>query len=155
MRRVAGNILLLCLTQASFAMADESRPAKRSGSPTTKAYSRAVPLGHGHPRMRDLKFTHLTTNDGLSQSTVTEILQDRRGFMWFATRDGLNRYDGNNFVVYKHNPNDPWSLSSNFILDLMEDDQGYSAGCPAWPWVIISKAIVAFVEQVAGKEQGR
>ena len=75
--------------------------------------------------MRDLKFTHLTTNDGLSQSNVTAILQDRRGFMWFATRDGLNRYDGNTFVVYKHNPNDPDSLSANFIQDLMEDDQGY------------------------------
>ena len=39
--------------------------------------------------------------------------------------DGLNRYDGNAFVVYKHNPNDPWSLSANFVLDLMEDEQGY------------------------------
>jgi ligand-binding sensor domain-containing protein/signal transduction histidine kinase len=73
----------------------------------------------------DLKFAHLTTKEGLSQSSVTEILQDRRGFMWFATRDGLNRYDGNAFVVYKHNPNNPGSLSSNFVLDLMEDDQGY------------------------------
>ena len=45
--------------------------------------------------------------------------------MWFATRDGLNRYDGNAFVVYKHNPNDPGSLSSNFIEDMVEDDHGY------------------------------
>ena len=45
--------------------------------------------------------------------------------MWFATRDGLNRYDGNTFVVYKNNPNDPGSLSSNFIQDLIEDDHGY------------------------------
>ena len=71
-----------------------------------------------------LKFTHLTTNDGLSQGYVVAILQDRRGFMWFATRDGLNRYDGNAFVVYKNNPNEPGSLSSNFIQDLMEDDHG-------------------------------
>jgi len=75
--------------------------------------------------VRDLKFTHLTTNDGLSQGYVTAILQDRRGFMWFATRDGLNRYDGDAFVVYKNNPNDPRSLSSNFIQDLMEDDHGF------------------------------
>src|SRR5262250_1151494 len=75
--------------------------------------------------VRDLKFTHLTTNDGLSQNNVTAILQDRRGFMWFATRDGLNRYDGNTFVVYKHNPNDVDSLSANYLQDLMEDDQGY------------------------------
>ena len=78
-----------------------------------------------HALVGDLKFTHLTTNDGLSQGYVTAILQDRRGFMWFATRDGLNRYDGNAFVVYKHNPNDPGSLSSNFIQDLIEDDHGY------------------------------
>ncbi len=45
--------------------------------------------------------------------------------MWFATRDGLNRYDGNVFVVYKHNLNDPASLDSNFIQDLVEDDHGY------------------------------
>jgi hypothetical protein len=72
----------------------------------------------------DLRFTHLTTNDGLSQGYVVDILQDRRGFMWFATRDGLNRYDGYTFVVYKHDPNDPGSLNSNFLQDLMEDDHG-------------------------------
>ena len=79
----------------------------------------------GHALVRNLKFTHLTTNDGLSQGYVVAILQDRRGFMWFATRDGLNRYDGNAFVVYKNNPNDPGSLSSNFLQDLMQDDHGY------------------------------
>jgi len=78
----------------------------------------------GHAEVRDVRFTHLTTNDGLSQGYVTSILQDRRGFMWFATRDGLNRYDGNAFVVYKNNPSDPGSLSSNFIQDLIEDDHG-------------------------------
>jgi ligand-binding sensor domain-containing protein len=76
-------------------------------------------------QLKDLKFTHLTTNDGLSQGYVVAILQDRRGFMWLATRDGLNRYDGNSFVVYKNNPNDPDSLGSNFIQDLIEDNQGY------------------------------
>ncbi len=69
--------------------------------------SPALGLERGHADVRNLKFTHLTTNDGLSQGYVTAILQDRRGFMWFATRDGLNRYDGNTFVVYKNNPNDP------------------------------------------------
>jgi len=83
--------------------------------PTQGAY---VPVSH-------LKFSHLTTNDGLSQSNVKAILQDHRGFMWFATQDGLDRYDGNTFVVYKHNPNDPDSLSANLVVDLIEDDQGY------------------------------
>ena len=45
--------------------------------------------------------------------------------MWFATGDGLNRYDGNAFVIYKHDVNDPGSLSHNFIRDLLEDDDGY------------------------------
>jgi ligand-binding sensor domain-containing protein/signal transduction histidine kinase len=85
----------------------------------------------------DLKFTHLTTNDGLSQGYVTAILQDRRGFMWFATRDGLNRYDGNAFVVYKHNPNDPATLSSNFIQDLIEDDHGYL-------WIVTNTGVNKF-----------
>jgi len=75
--------------------------------------------------VKDARFTHLTTNDGLSQGYVTAILQDRRGFMWFATRDGLNRYDGNTFVIYKNNPHDSGSLGSNFLQDLFEDDQGY------------------------------
>jgi ligand-binding sensor domain-containing protein len=80
--------------------------------------SPALGWGPSHADVRHLKFSHLTTNDGLSQGYVTAILQDRRGFMWFATRDGLNRYDGNTFVVYKNNPNDPTSLSSNFIQAL-------------------------------------
>ena len=79
--------------------------------------------GDGPPS--DLKFTHLTTDDGLSQNSIYTILQDRQGFMWFATQDGLNRYDGNSFVVYKHNPSDPETLSSNYIQDLIEDDNGY------------------------------
>ncbi|MGA9246225.1 MAG: two-component regulator propeller domain-containing protein, partial [Silvibacterium sp.] len=102
------RILLLCAIHALYAVAAEPRPAQDADIP-----------------LRDLKFAHLTTNDGLSQGYVVAILQDRRGFMWFATRDGLNRYDGNSFVVYKNNPNDPDSLNSNFIQDLIEDNHGY------------------------------
>jgi hypothetical protein len=58
--------------------------------------------------------------DGVSQGYVIAIVQDRRGFMWSATRDGLNRYDGNAFVVYKNKWNDPGSLTSNFLQHLME-----------------------------------
>jgi ligand-binding sensor domain-containing protein/signal transduction histidine kinase len=112
-----GRILLLCSLCCSRGLAAESRPAS-NGSP-------GVDVEQGYVRITDLKFTHLTTNDGLSQGYVVDILQDRRGFMWFATRDGLNRYDGYSFVVYKHDPNDPGSLSSNFIQDLLEDDHGY------------------------------
>lgn len=76
-------------------------------------------------RSSSLKLSHLTTDNGLSQNDIMAILQDRQGFMWFATRDGLNRYDGNSFVLYKNNSNDPTTISSNIIQDLIEDDQGY------------------------------
>ena len=75
-------------------------------------------------RLSNLRFTHLTTEDGLSQNRIYTILQDRTGFMWIGTRDGLNRYDGNTFVVYKHDPNNPETLSANFIRDLIEDKHG-------------------------------
>lgn len=66
-------------------------------------------------------FSNLNLKDGLSQISVLDILQDSKGYMWFATRNGLNRYDGKNFVVYKNDPKDSLSLGSNHILSLAED----------------------------------
>ena len=110
----------------AFAQTADGYPGDREGRPDSPPrHFPDIETQGGHARVRDLRFTHLTTNDGLSQSNVKAILQDRRGFMWFATQDGLDRYDGNTFVVYKHNPNDPGSLSANLIMDLIEDDQGY------------------------------
>ena len=79
----------------------------------------------GHPLPRALRFSHLTTSDGLVQDNIVAILQDRRGFMWFGTGQGLNRYDGNSFIAYKNDPNDPGSISHNFIRNVFEDDDGY------------------------------
>ncbi|MBW1869136.1 MAG: GAF domain-containing protein, partial [Deltaproteobacteria bacterium] len=62
--------------------------------------------------------------EGLSQSTVRSIVQDHYGFMWFATVDGLNRYDGYEFTIFKHDPADPTSLSENFIWNLYLDSSG-------------------------------
>ncbi|MFT4924159.1 MAG: ligand-binding sensor domain-containing protein/signal transduction histidine kinase [Phenylobacterium sp.] len=72
----------------------------------------------------ELRFERLTTEQGLSQMSVNDILQDREGFIWFATQDGLNRYDGYQFKVYKTIDNDPWSLASNWCHMLLEDSQG-------------------------------
>jgi ligand-binding sensor domain-containing protein/signal transduction histidine kinase len=96
-------------------------------SASTSVLAQDVPGTATLPAVADasVRFTHLNTDNGLSQGRVFAILQDRQGFMWFATRDGLNRYDGNTFVVFKNNPDDPGSLSSNFVLALLEDDQGY------------------------------
>jgi signal transduction histidine kinase/ligand-binding sensor domain-containing protein len=69
-----------------------------------------------------VKFTHLTTNDGLSQSTVYAILKDYKGFMWFATDEGLNKYDGYKFTVYKNDAEDPGSIINNSVYCLLEDD---------------------------------
>lgn len=68
-----------------------------------------------------LFFSNLNLKDGLSQISVIKIFQDSKGFIWFATRNGLNRYDGNEFVIYKHDPKDSLSLSDNHILSLAED----------------------------------
>ncbi|NMP32995.1 EAL domain-containing protein [Thalassotalea sp. M1531] len=68
-----------------------------------------------------LKFKQLTTTDGLSQSYVFSIVQDKHGFMWFATQDGLNRYDGFEFVHYRHNVDDPKSLADNYVRTLFID----------------------------------
>ncbi|WP_394747750.1 ligand-binding sensor domain-containing protein [Spongiimicrobium salis] len=70
------------------------------------------------------KFRHLTLEDGLSQSSVTCILKDSRGFMWFGTEDGLNKYDGADFTVYRHIPNDAKSLSSSNIQTIVEQGDG-------------------------------
>ncbi len=72
-----------------------------------------------------LKFRHLTINDGLSQSTVQAILQDQRGFMWFGTADGLNRYNGYDFHVYRYSSEDSTSLPHNDVTALLEDQDGY------------------------------
>jgi len=69
-------------------------------------------------------FKHLTINDGLSQNTVYSILQDHEGFIWIGTTDGLNKYDGYEFTVYKHDIDDKNSLTSSQINALLEDKNG-------------------------------
>jgi signal transduction histidine kinase/ligand-binding sensor domain-containing protein/DNA-binding response OmpR family regulator len=71
-----------------------------------------------------VSFKHLTTNEGLSQSTVTSIIQDDQGFMWFATQDGLNKYDGKSLRVYKNDLTNPKSISHNYIQTLFKDRDG-------------------------------
>ena len=71
-----------------------------------------------------LRFDRIPTEQGLSQATVISMLQDNQGFMWFGTEDGLNRFDGYNFTVYKHDPEDPNSLSNSWILSMIKDRSG-------------------------------
>lgn len=69
-------------------------------------------------------FTRLSMDDGLSHNDITAILQDRDGFMWFATRDGLNRYDGNRVKVYRHRGENDSIFDKDYILSLCLDGSG-------------------------------
>ncbi|MGB8191838.1 MAG: two-component regulator propeller domain-containing protein [Chitinophagaceae bacterium] len=70
-------------------------------------------------------FDHLTTKDGLSNNFVNAILKDRKGFVWIGTGDGLNRYDGKNFISFYHSIYDKNSITHNDVYSLLEDDLGY------------------------------
>lgn len=69
-------------------------------------------------------FKHLSTKNGLSHNQVNCIFKDSRSFMWFATAGGLNRFDGCNFKVFRHNDNDAHSLPDDFIENIQEDAEG-------------------------------
>lgn len=104
---------------------------------------------------QDINFTSLTIKDGLSSNTVTSILRDHYGFMWFGTEDGLNKFDGTNFKVYRYRPNDSTNLQTNEILSLHEDHAGNL-------WVATSGGSLslydrkkdAFINFPAGEEPG-
>ena len=67
------------------------------------------------------RFEYFSVEDGLPDNMVTWFLQDHLGFLWIGTHNGLVRYDGYNFVTYKHNPNDISSIDNPFIFTLYED----------------------------------
>lgn len=66
-------------------------------------------------------FSNLNLKDGLSQLSVLDICEDAQGFIWLATRNGLNRFDGEHFTVYKHDSNDPSTISDSHIRALLSD----------------------------------
>lgn len=70
---------------------------------------------------KQIRFEKLSIEHGLSQSSVSSILQDSRGFLWFGTEDGLNKYDGYEFTIYRHEPDNEISLSDNSVTSLFED----------------------------------
>jgi ligand-binding sensor domain-containing protein len=72
----------------------------------------------------ELIFKHLTINEGLSQNTVFSMLQDHSGFIWLGTEDGLNRYDGYEFRIFKHELSNPGSLGNNQVNVIVEDARG-------------------------------
>ena len=72
----------------------------------------------------DLRFTHYTTENGLSQGTIYRMLHDSRGFMWFGSWDGLIRFDGYDFKVFKPQQQDSTAIAGEHINSIVEDKTG-------------------------------
>ena len=136
---VLGVLVVLLLLATACGDARESSPNERDAAPL------AAGTGEGGASESDtpvdaqssipgsfdssLKFERITREDGLSQGTISCILQDSLGFMWFCTGDGLNRYDGYGFTIYRHDPDDPESLGPGEIWAAYEDREGM-----LWVW---------------------
>lgn len=80
--------------------------------------------GNSDAWQEQYKFRRLGIENGLSSNTVHSIIKDKTGFMWFGTEDGLSRYDGYSFVVFRNNLSDSTSLSDNFIWSVYQDRVG-------------------------------
>jgi len=98
----------------------EANPTALPTAPEVEPPNRNSIIPYG----KNIRFEHLSLEEGLSQSVVNVITQDSTGFLWVGTDDGLNRFDGYTFKVYKPNADDPQSLSDRTITDIVEDQQG-------------------------------
>ena len=72
----------------------------------------------------NIRFSNITIEDGLGQSTVENIYQDSRGYIWFGTNDGLNRFNGYTFKLYSNDQIDEYKIAGNYIITMNEDDKG-------------------------------
>lgn len=107
------------------------RPGTRAGSARLVGIVLAVALASGAlpdatalAQSHRLRFDTVGRSEGLSQVSILAVLQDRRGFLWLGTQDGLNRYDGYGMTVFRHDPDDPASLSESWVNGLYEDRDG-------------------------------
>lgn len=85
----------------------------------------SVLYGNQPEQEHNLRFDRISIEENLSQSSVRAVLQDSRGFLWFGTEDGLNKYDGYSFTVYGPDPDNPYSFSSSFVRTIVEDHEGF------------------------------
>jgi len=114
------SLLAACAHKVS-----ESAPVPTESKPQHETAA-ANQVGNSASNIRgSLRFDRLGIDSGLSQSTIQAILQDRYGFLWIGTQDGLNRYDGYAFKVYRPDLGNSNSLSDRWITALFEDSQGY------------------------------
>jgi ligand-binding sensor domain-containing protein/signal transduction histidine kinase len=121
------GLLLVFLLASCAGLETPLATPEADSTPTSRppAPSRVSPVSL--PQICDcvLRFDHISIEQGLSQSSVRVIFQDSRGFIWFGTEDGLNRYDGYTFKIYKPDPDVSYSLSDRWITSIVEDKEGY------------------------------
>jgi ligand-binding sensor domain-containing protein/signal transduction histidine kinase len=126
MARTAGIFILLlqvsCGGRATPQAAQEADLASISRPPAPNRV-----LAESLPEICNcvLRFDAIGIEQGLSQSSVRVVFQDSRGFLWFGTEDGLNRYDGTNFKIFKRDPDNVNSISDGWINAIAEDQNGY------------------------------
>ncbi|ABI40697.1 diguanylate cyclase/phosphodiesterase with PAS/PAC sensor(s) [Shewanella sp. MR-4] len=82
----------------------------------------ALPLNAANTQ---LKFEHIRSEEGLNQNTITSLFMDSAGMLWIGTQDGLHSYNGYNFNLFIHSPNDPKSVSESYVSDIIQDAHGY------------------------------
>jgi ligand-binding sensor domain-containing protein len=125
-RGLCALVVVLCATTLGMARDQagrhDNRPVDRGEVPQAYVAPQTIspPVVDG----KNIRFTRLSTEDGLSQTKVSQIVQDDQGFMWLGSQYGLNRYDGYKFKVFKHEPGRATSLSGVFISSLFKDRSG-------------------------------
>ena len=112
--------LLLTILSVSFGLAQRHSKLVAPGTVPLTLRSQRVPVLDGN----DIRFSRLSSAQGLSQTQVAHIVQDDQGFMWFGTQYGLDRYDGYEFRVFTHDPARENSLSCVYIHSLFKDSSG-------------------------------
>src|SRR5512138_394244 len=124
--RLFGILLVLVLGSCGIGSTPPATP-KADSTPTSLPPAPKRVSAESLPRICNcvLRFDRISIEQGLSQSSVFVIFQDSRGFLWFGTEDGLNRYDGYIFKVFKPDPDVSTSLSDRWITSIVEDQQGY------------------------------
>jgi PAS domain S-box-containing protein len=123
-------VALLCATTLGMAQDGAGRLDNRPVNPAVNFG--VVRQAHVDPHImtvpvvdaQGIRFTRLSTDEGLSQTKVSQIVQDDQGFMWFGSQYGLNRYDGYKFKVFKHEPGVANSLSGVYVYSLFKDRSG-------------------------------
>lgn len=127
MNRVSDSARTLRLRACFLLLVFSTVPGAAAGTP-----DQAVRYARTDPNVvhidvvdsNDIRFSRLSHTKGISQTRVTSIVQDARGFMWFATQYGLNRYDGYTLRQFKHSDKDPSSLGESYVRNLMMDREG-------------------------------